>query len=106
MGWLKKLSNLLTPAHRRAERAYWVFIRCGRCGETLKTRVDLYNDLSIEYGEGQGKITYFTRKTLIGSQLCFQPVEVRLTFDAQKKLLDRQIRGGEFIEEPDTQAGG
>jgi hypothetical protein len=103
MGWLKKLSNLFAPAPKRAERGYMVYVRCGRCGETLNTRVDLYNDLSIDYGDGESKTTYFTHKTLIGSKLCFNPVEVRLTFDEHKKLIDRKISGGEFLAEPDSQ---
>ena len=35
---------------------------------------------------------------LVGGTGCFQRIEVELTFDKYRKLLDRQISGGEFIE--------
>jgi hypothetical protein len=48
---------------------------------------------------------YFIRKTLVGSNRCFQRVEVTLYFDERRNLVDRQISGGEFIEpEPDANA--
>jgi len=76
MGLFKKLSDLFSAPEGRPEKrdeaSYWVAVRCSRCGETLRTRVNLHNDLSIEYGEGGGETTYFCRKTLIGDKLCFQ----------------------------------
>lgn len=94
MGILKKITSLFTPggdAH-----AYWVKVRCDRCGEILMTRVDLRNDLSIEYGESE---RYFCRKVLIGDKRCFQKVEVQLEFNTNRKLIDRQITGGEFVDD-------
>jgi hypothetical protein len=94
MGILKKITSLFTPggdAH-----AYRVKVRCNRCGEILVTRVDLRNDLSIEYGNGE---RYFCRKVLIGDQRCFEKVEVQLEFNANRKLIDRQISGGEFVDD-------
>ncbi len=77
--------------------AYWVYVRCGKCGETIRTRVDLRNDLSPQE-EGEG---YFTHKTLIGRKRCFNPVEVYLYFDANRQLIERVIEGGSFIEAAD-----
>jgi hypothetical protein len=103
MGLLKRLSGLLSPAGRSSEKreggVYWVFVQCNRCGEQLRARVNMFNDLSINYGEQEGDTTYFCRKTLIGNQQCFQRIEVELTFDSQRHLLDRQISGGKFITE-------
>jgi hypothetical protein len=36
-------------------------------------------------------------KTLIGRQRCFERIEVILTFDAQRRLLNRDIVRGDFI---------
>lgn len=110
MGLFKKLSDLFSAPERRPEKregsGYWVIVRCNRCGETLRTRVDLHNDLSIEYGEREGDTTYFCRKTLIGDKLCFQRVEIELTFDGQRRLIDRQITGGQFVDgEEDRRTG-
>lgn len=73
-------------------------VRCRRCGEIITTQVDVNNDLSADYDEA-GDATYHCRKGLIGQQHCYQTVEVELKFDANRRLIDRQISGGEFVEE-------
>ena len=78
---------------------YWVYVQCNRCNEKLRTHVNLNNDLSIRYGESDSDDTYFTRKTIIGRNLCFQAIEVELTFDRNRNLIDKQIQGGRFISE-------
>jgi hypothetical protein len=83
----------------RPDYYYMVFIRCERCGETIKARIDLRNDLSIHYGDHGEADQYFTRKSIIGSGLCFERVEIELTFDADRKLISRKIAGGEFLSE-------
>jgi len=97
MSILKKLSSLFSAPRPTAMDSYLVTVRCNRCGEEIQARVNLNNDPSINYGEGTGKTTYFCRKILIGEKQCFQQVEVELTFDENKKLKDRQIHGGQFI---------
>jgi hypothetical protein len=58
------------------------------------------NDLSQQYDEDGGKTSYYTRKVVMGSgSLCFQQIEVGLTFDENRKLISRQIQGGEFVDE-------
>ena len=47
---------------------------------------------------------YVVHKTLIGNQLCFERIEVTLTFDEHRRLIDRQISRGEFITAEDYQA--
>ena len=95
MSFLKKLTGFL--ASRSGAPTGWVVVKCNRCGEVIRARVNLYNDLSMDYDE-DGKATYFCRKVLIGEQHCFQRIEVRLTYDANRKLLSREITGGEFVE--------
>ncbi|MFN8597466.1 MAG: hypothetical protein U0559_14945 [Anaerolineae bacterium] len=73
-------------------------VRCRRCGEIIETRVDLSNDLSVDYDEA-GHAAYHCRKGLIGKERCYQTIEVELRFDAERHLIDRQISGGEFVEE-------
>jgi hypothetical protein len=36
---------------------------------------------------------------LIGEKLCYQPIELRLTFDKNHKLVSQEIHGGKFIDE-------
>lgn len=98
MGLFKKISQLFNTPAKGDPHGYWIAVRCKRCGETIRTRVNLSNDLSLNEQE-DGTTTYFCHKTLMGDTGCFQRVEVELTFDPQRRLIDRQITGGEFVEQ-------
>ena len=100
MDFLKKIIG--SPASRESSRredkdAYWVAVRCQRCSEVIRARVDLAHDLSADF-DGE-RTSYVCRKVLIGEQRCFQQIEVVLRFDPQRKLVDRAISGGEFLDE-------
>ncbi len=75
--------------------SYWVYVRCRRCGEPLKSRVNLMNDPSEDEDQ-----TWIVRKGVIGSgkNLCFQTIEVTLRFDAKKqKIIESAAVGGELL---------
>jgi hypothetical protein len=92
MGFLDSMKSLLGGGEGQDKTGYYVYVRCNRCGEAIKARIDLRNDLSrLEEGG------FVVRKTLVGSQRCFERVEVTLTFDDNRKLVDREIVRGEFI---------
>ena len=100
MGFFDRLKKSLSSPG--PNRDFWIHVRCNRCGEVITTRIDLMNDLSIDYETGR----YWTRKVLIGQgeARCFQPIEVTLTFDKRKQLVDRTIRGGEFLAPEEVDA--
>ena len=92
MGFLKSLFSG-TPA--KPEKRYYVFqVKCNRCGEIIEGRVDLDNDLSLEFEDNRN--VYFGRKVLVGSGHCFQQIEVELKFDSSRQLLEQQVTGGQF----------
>jgi hypothetical protein len=100
MGFWERVLNILTGGKGVADpMIYWVYVRCDKCGEPLKARVDLRNELSAEFGERREDTVYTTRKVLIGSGRCHAPVEVRLTFDWRRNPLRREISGGSFLTE-------
>lgn len=103
MGFFKKVASFLsaTPVDRETLELY---VRCDKCGETLRTRIHLGNDPSPLYGEGGEGVAYFVRKTLVGSKRCFQSIEVELTFDTNRKVIAREITGGQFITEEEYEA--
>jgi len=97
MSFLKKIAAALSPQGADERGVLWVYVRCDKCGETIKTRLDLRHDLTPNYS-AEGRVTdYVVRKVLIGSQRCFEPIEVKLTFDPQRRLMSREIAGGQFI---------
>ncbi len=99
MSFLKRLSNLFAAPGKAEDASYWIQVKCDRCGEVIQARLDLRNDLSSNYGDTAEDTTYFCRKVLMGSQHCYQQIEVDLTFDARHKLIQKEISGGKFIEE-------
>ncbi len=100
MNLLKTLAGLFTASLQSSGgHLYSLAVQCNRCGEVIQAQVNLNNDLSVEY-DGNGNVTsYFCRKVLIGKQRCYQPIEVALTFDAKRKLVDRKVTDGKFVEE-------
>lgn len=97
MSFLDSIKSLL--GGERDEFGYWIYVRCRRCGEAIKTRINLQNDLSPCEGGG-----YKVNKTLVGSQRCFERIEVTLSFDANRRLSEREILGGDFISAEDFEA--
>ncbi|MGB9700909.1 MAG: hypothetical protein ACPL5I_16165 [Thermodesulfobacteriota bacterium] len=97
---MKFIKKFLTPSAGAKEKAQEKFlivtVQCARCGEVIQTRVDLENDLSAEYGERESETTYFCRKMLVGKKNCYAPIEVELTFDNRRQIIDRAIKGGNF----------
>jgi len=78
---------------------YRTTVRCDRCGEEIPVRVDLGRELTPTYGERTG--AYHVRKGVVGSGMnrCFRTIDVRLTFDEEKRIVDREARGGSFVDE-------
>lgn len=94
MGFLKKLFG---GDASKPEKRYYVFhVKCNRCGEVIEGRVDLDNDLSLDY-EGDNTV-YFVRKGLVGENRCFQQIEVEMKFTSERELIDRQVTGGQFVD--------
>jgi len=97
MGFFKKITQLFSSSPGAENRAYWLHVQCDRCQEKLQVRVDLYNDLSPIYEEAF--TTYFCRKVIMGQGPCFQKIEVEMSFDQNRRLVSREIKGGRFINE-------
>lgn len=97
MSFLKKVTRLFTTPPSDAN-ILMVRVRCSKCGEIIHSRINLNNDLSIEYGETENATRYKCRKVLIGEGRCYQPVEVTLTFDQNRSIIDRKIKGGTLVE--------
>jgi hypothetical protein len=98
MSLLKRLSDLFTTQPKTQDiSGYWISVKCNRCGEVIKTRINLYNDLSADYRNND--TTYFCRKLVIGNGHCYQQIEINMTFDSRRHLIDRQVQGGQFEDE-------
>jgi lysyl-tRNA synthetase class I len=94
------LKILFGSKSHSAQKKYYVFtVKCKRCGQIIEGRVDVDNDLSVEYESGGD--TFYCRKVLMGDgkNLCYQQIEVGLKFDSKRKLVERRAEsGGDFVE--------
>lgn len=95
MSFADRLRKLFASPPDTSQRGLWINVRCRRCGEVIPVRIDLLNDLSLDYDSGE----YTAHKTVVGDgkNRCFQRVELALTFDANKKLLAQDVVGGEIV---------
>jgi len=99
MSIFKKLGQFLkiSPDHDRY--AHWVQVKCDHCGEIIRARIDLRHQLSREYKPNSDDYSYICRKTIIGKGPCFRPIEMTLIFTSKLKVIDRQIQGGQFVDD-------
>ncbi len=98
MIFLKKLFRpSASQKEKSPEKFLIITVQCARCGEIIQTRIDLENDLSAEFGEKESETTYFCRKMLIGKKNCYAPIEVELTFDNKRRIIEQTIKGGNFV---------
>ncbi|MFB0538111.1 MAG: hypothetical protein ACETWR_24375 [Anaerolineae bacterium] len=103
MGFFEKVVSFFSATPTDME-TLGLYVRCDKCGEAIGTRIHLRHDVSPRYGKSGQGAAYFVRKTLVGSKRCFQPIEVELTFDADRKVIAREITGGQFITEEEYEA--
>ncbi|OGO60300.1 MAG: hypothetical protein A2032_02630 [Chloroflexi bacterium RBG_19FT_COMBO_49_13] len=98
MNILQKLIKILASPPPKTDRAYYLYVQCNKCGEKLRSRVDVWNELTPEYdGNSDDAVSYHCRKVLIGENRCYQPIELRLKFDKNHKLIEKEISGGKYI---------
>jgi hypothetical protein len=97
MQTLKKFLSGLFTSGKPPGRDLRLEVRCSRCGEIISLRVDLANELSLqdETGTSAG---YYCRKVVIGQQRCYQPIEIELFFDVNRRLKEKKIQGGQFVD--------
>lgn len=83
---LPKASNSTDPY------AWWIYVRCGKCGAPLAIRIDLRNDISTDYETG-GR---FLRKEIMDST-CFQLMYAEVRFDGNGKVIEQTIERGKVL---------
>lgn len=97
MNFFQKLFGGSSSSPKPEKRYYTFKVKCKRCGELIEGRIDLDNDLSVEYDENGGEM-YRVRKVLMGENRCFQRVEAVFEFTSKRVLVEQQISGGEFVQ--------
>ena len=105
MNILKQILGAFTapPMTGVADRGMYYYVRCNRCGEVVRLRIDPMNDLSWN-DDHSGK---FVRKLMVGKR-CYSRIEGEFDFDKNRKLREARISGGDMVDkaayEADQQA--
>jgi hypothetical protein len=76
---------------------FFLNVRCGECGEEFKLFINKSYELMQNFEENGG-VTYALNKEVYGVG-CRNRIQVKMKFDGGKKLVSREIKNGEFIEE-------
>jgi hypothetical protein len=83
--------------------ALYLYVRCNRCGDVVRVRVNMANELGQEFAEGDGVAGYVLRKGVVDTK-CFRPIQVKLTFDGRRRETGREIEGGQFVTREEFEA--
>lgn len=89
--------KLFKPGPSNQGKFYNFEVKCKRCGEIIHGQVNVNNEPSLELDD-KGKPYYVCRKVLMGSNLCFNQIEVVFKFNENRGVIDKQITGGDFVE--------
>ncbi len=98
----KKLKEALlgSPTGKtRDPDGIYLYVKCEKCGATLRVRADKRHDLQRDYDTGE----YVLRKEMMDNS-CFNLMQATVRFDPSYKIVERQIEGGTFISREDYEA--
>ena len=103
MNFLKQLANLFAGGSaltaQGSDAGIYYYVRCDRCGEVIRVRINRMNDLSQS---DDGK-SWFAHKTIVGKRY-YHPIEAEFVYDANRQLLRSEIKGGTLVTAEDYEA--
>ena len=103
MSILNRLAGLFvsqktaSPRSVRDEHGAYYYVRCGRCGEIIQVRVDRRWDFQQEFESGREDPSGYTVSKEVMGQRCFQMIRATIRFNAQRREIEREIHGGQFV---------
>lgn len=104
MWWLRRL--FARSPRQAADNALWLHVRCNRCDEVVRVRIDRRYDVASNLLDpGEEGPAYTVHKDVVGDR-CFQRISVTLGFDRRMNVVERQIQGGQLQTEAESEAAG
>ncbi len=95
MQWLTRLFG--SGRRPAPDTALWLHVRCKRCGEAIRIRVDRRYDVASEWrAPGEAGPAYTMHKDIVGKR-CFQRIAVDIGFDARMQIVEHHITGGDLL---------
>ena len=78
----------------------WLYVRCNRCGEKIRIRLNRSTDAQPEYDDGGRLLHYLIRKEILGSSgTCFALMSVEMQLDGAGRILSQEPQGCTIISE-------
>jgi hypothetical protein len=93
MSWLRRLFGGGAGASGDAG-ALWLEVRCARCAETIRVRVDTRHEL--RHDTENGREIRVLDKDLLGTR-CFALLHVHAVLAADLSVLSHEVSGGELV---------
>ncbi len=102
---LRKIFGGGKPRERGDPNAIYFYVRCKKCGEKIRLRVDKRYDLMRDYDRGPGDAGsgYILQRDVMGNK-CFQLMHMEVFLDNGYRVLSQDITGGEFITREEYEA--
>ena len=96
MNFLKKIFGGGNDGVERDDRSMYLYVQPLRCGDVLRVRIDMHNDLSLS-DEGGG---YWVRKLASSGNYKCNQVELTLYFDSNRRFdaASAEIQGGKLVD--------
>ena len=94
------LKNLFGSAGRPSDSGLYYYVRCNRCGEVIRVRINSMNDLS----RNEDETALFARKVIVGQNKCFNRIDAEFTYDLNHRLTGSEISGGTIATKADYEA--
>jgi hypothetical protein len=91
--WLRRLLRGAAARDAGGE-ALWLEVRCGKCGEIIRTRVDTRSELRQDVEDGQE--VRVLDKDLLGVR-CFALLHVHAVLAADLSVVSQRVSGGELV---------
>jgi len=88
MSFLSRLFGGGGSAPAGADGALWLYVRCARCGEAIRVRINPRTDAQPEYDESGRSTHHFLRKEILGNN-CPNLMSVELQLDSRYRTTDQ-----------------
>jgi hypothetical protein len=110
---LKSILGLGGGAGQSVDRGVYRYVRCNRCQDVVRVRINMANDVSevsdepdedaIVRAPANRNARYAVTKGVVDSK-CFRPMRLTILFDGRRKELESTVDGGEVVDEAAWQA--
>jgi len=105
---LKSMLGLGGGAGQSVDRGLYRYVRCNRCGDVVRVRINMANEVSeiSDEPDEDGSVRrpdnraarYAITKGVVDAK-CFRPMRLTILFDGRRREIESSVEGGEVVDE-------